>query len=64
VRDVDQNGSMEIVAGAGPRGAPHVRAFQIHGGGEVASFFAFGESLMLYKSRRAHATCRPPGPTL
>jgi hypothetical protein len=41
VGDVDQNGSLEIIAGAGPGGGPHVRAFQVHGGGEVASFFAF-----------------------
>lgn len=39
--DVDQDGDLEIITGAGPGGGPHVRAFDVLADGEVASFFAF-----------------------
>ena len=42
--DVTGDGVAEIVTGAGPGGAPHVRVFQVLGSGvtELASFLAYG----------------------
>jgi hypothetical protein len=42
VGDVNQDGTLDIITGAGPGGAPHVKAFSGVSGSEVASFFAFG----------------------
>jgi autotransporter-associated beta strand protein len=39
--DVDGNGSIELITGAGAGGGPHVRAFDGQTGAEVASYFAF-----------------------
>lgn len=40
--DVDGDGRADVITGAGPGGAPHVRAFNVAAGGrEVASFFAY-----------------------
>ncbi len=39
--DVDGNGSVDIVTGTGPGGAPHVKVFDGTTGAEIRSFFAF-----------------------
>lgn len=39
--DVDGDGDDEIIAGAGPGGGPHVRAFQGDGGATPVSFFPY-----------------------
>jgi hypothetical protein len=41
--DVDYDGKKEIITGAGPSGAPHVRAFKDNGT-LISSFYAFPES--------------------
>src|SRR4029077_16868645 len=43
VGDVNGDGRADIITGAGPGGAPHVRAFSLAGGGvtELASFLAY-----------------------
>lgn len=38
--DVDNNGSKELVVGAGPGGGPHVKIFNTHGD-QLRSYFAF-----------------------
>jgi hypothetical protein len=43
--DINGDGFAEVVTGAGAGGAPHVRVFDLHGGTELASFFAFDPSL-------------------
>jgi hypothetical protein len=41
VGDVDGDGSLDIVTGAGPGGAPHVKVFNGTTGAEIDSFFAY-----------------------
>ena len=42
--DLDGDGRAEIVTGAGPGGAPHVRAFDGFGGALPTSFYAYAPS--------------------
>jgi cellulase (glycosyl hydrolase family 5)/VCBS repeat protein len=47
VGDLDGDGRADIVAGAGPGGGPHVRAFTLAGGvRELASFFAYDPAFL------------------
>ncbi|HYH67909.1 MAG TPA: VCBS repeat-containing protein, partial [Urbifossiella sp.] len=41
IGDVNADGKLDVVAGAGFGGAPHVKVFDGAGGAELASFFAF-----------------------
>jgi hypothetical protein len=41
VADVNADGKLDLIAGAGFGGAPHVKVFDGAGGAELASFFAF-----------------------
>jgi hypothetical protein len=42
--DVDRDGFVDIITGAGPGGGPHVRGFRGIDGAELSGFFAFDET--------------------
>jgi len=44
IADVNADGKLDLVVGAGSGGAPHVKVFDGAGGAELASFFAFDSS--------------------